>query len=152
MLHFDENPRRRFDVRAMNLAIMSFVHDLTAFLREEVFPLPVPVCFIFPPRIAALTPGVGPVMPDSRTALRYSFRAADITCAPEPSTGLYFLTVYDRVLQSFGPRALAKSSSKRARSSLSFTVSIMAMRSGPHRSVRSRTRFVSSAARFTCAI
>lgn len=76
MLDLDDDPDRRLDIRAVDLTVGCEVRNLSAGLWEEIFPRPMPLGFIFPPRVAVAPASVNPVVQDARPALGDHRRAA----------------------------------------------------------------------------
>lgn len=88
MLDFDHDSFFGFDIGTMNFSICSAMADLAQAGWEQGFPSTMPVCLVFPPRVAVLPEGVRPVMPDAWPTFGKSGMAASFALAFQSGTSL----------------------------------------------------------------
>src|SRR5579872_1678277 len=98
MLDLDDDPGRRFDVCAVNLAVGRDVRNLPAGLRKKTLPRPMPLGLVLPPWIAVAPAGMGPVVQDARPALGDHRGTAGGAHSATAHEGLAPVAVYKGVL------------------------------------------------------
>jgi hypothetical protein len=108
VLDFDDDTFGCLDIGAMNFSIGSRMHDLSALFGKQVLPFPVPRSFVFPPGITVATPGMRPVVNDTRATLGHHTRAACGARSMPPRKRFSALVINQRELQNLISGILAR--------------------------------------------